>query len=177
MGVYDYFKGKCPHCNGQVDQWNGQECGDIQTKAFSGCSFRSFYPGDTMPHVPPSNPMRIGTTACCDKMVIAGFRGKKLLGYFSDYDQYYALIALIEQDEEKMRKEQQEKKRIQILETEMKNTEEIKIRDRMDRIRFEKTDSRSKNQKKHKKRAEKRSAKTLANDADAIKGCGSNQRM
>lgn len=160
MGAYDYFKGKCPHCHGQVDQHNGERGGDIQTKEFPYCSFRSFYPGDIMPQNPSSDIMTIGPTACCNKMIMAGFYRKKLLGYFLNYHEYHTLVISIEQDQEKTRCEKQEKIKQQILEAEMKIAEEIKIRDTMERIRFERmVDTRSRNQKKHDKRAKKRAEK------------------
>jgi hypothetical protein len=169
MGCYDFFKGKCPHCDGQVDQRNGKPGGDIQTKAFSNCSFRTFYPGDTMPHLPGSSFMNIGRSLCCDKQIVAGFRGKVLLGYFTSEYQYGILIDLIVQKEEKQRQEEEEKVRSKALEAEARIREEVMkdamIRDRMDRIRIQKTQGSgsgcggSKNQKKHEKRAKKRSEK------------------
>jgi hypothetical protein len=166
MGCYDFFKGKCPHCDGQVDQRDGEPGGNgnIQTKAFRDCSFRSFYPGDTMPHLPVHNLMYIGRSTCCDQQIVAGFRGKILLGYFASESQYWAQIDLIQQKEKTIRQEEEEKERIKAMEAEARIQEETKIRDRMDQIRAQKTQgpgtgSGSKNHKKHEKLSKKRSEK------------------
>ena len=89
MGVYDFFKGECPHCRGQIDtEEKGQKFGEIQTKAFINPlhlmdSFRKFYPGSLMPEQPPSQ-MRIGKTVCCRTPIIAVFEGKTLVKYIVD---------------------------------------------------------------------------------------------
>jgi hypothetical protein len=52
MGVYDFLRGTCPYCNGQIDtDENGTQCGSIQTKICSDGfkSFRTFRPGDRLP--------------------------------------------------------------------------------------------------------------------------------
>lgn len=90
MGVYDYFRGPCPHCGGKVDTSPDYGvCGDMQTKICSVfatdekgnwlCS-RDFYPGDTLPILKGENYFgdRIpktflwilkGETACCGKRI------------------------------------------------------------------------------------------------------------
>ncbi len=84
MGIYDFFKGKCPHCDGNIDEYDGEPYGDIQTKMFwpqpSAC-FRSFWPGGKLPFAPPIKRICIGKTSCCDTMIDAIFEGDTLLRY------------------------------------------------------------------------------------------------
>ncbi len=76
MGVYDFFRGPCPHCGGQIDTHPEYGvCGDIQTKAFDFPRFRSYRPGDVCPK-PPSMRMRIGETVCCGKDITVVFRNE-----------------------------------------------------------------------------------------------------
>ena len=86
MGVYDFFKGPCPKCGGNVGDYKGEESGDIQTKMFDpvpedGACFRSFSPGDTLPFAPPTKRQCIGETACCGTKIDAIFDGDKLVKY------------------------------------------------------------------------------------------------
>lgn len=76
MGVYDFFKGECPYCFGEVDvsQEYGK-CGDIQTKLFINVPneedcFRNFYPGDRVPLQINYMEIRVGPTCCCDEYIM-----------------------------------------------------------------------------------------------------------
>jgi hypothetical protein len=86
MGIYDFFKGTCPHCGDQIDSYNGQKCGSIQTKMFwpvpEHC-FRDFMPGERVPFAPPDYMKRfcVGTTACCDTLIDAIFEEDLLVRY------------------------------------------------------------------------------------------------
>jgi hypothetical protein len=84
MGVYDFFKGKCPECQKQIDQDPEYgKCGDIQTKYFilevEYC-FRYFYPDQKVPFVPHEN-FIIGRTCCCNTLIKAFFDQDLLLEY------------------------------------------------------------------------------------------------
>lgn len=76
MGVYDFFKGKCPYCSGQVDVHPQYGiCGDIQTKIWIhepeyGDCFRDFYPGSKTPIPIDYAEFEIGPTCCCDKNIM-----------------------------------------------------------------------------------------------------------
>ena len=85
MGIYDFFKGKCPSCFKQID--NHPEfgiCGNIQTKYFIDYSndecFRNFYPGDKVPFAPGKN-LIIGRTCCCNSLLKAIFNNDILVKY------------------------------------------------------------------------------------------------
>lgn len=86
MGVYDFFKGDCPHCGGQIDHHPQFGAGgDIQTKYFDpwpeeGECFRSFYPGSQVPFAPEEN-FLIGRTCCCHTLIKACFDGDILTHY------------------------------------------------------------------------------------------------
>jgi len=75
MGVYDFFKGPCPHCQQQVDVHPEYgKCGDIQDKTFihepnANDCFRDFYPGCQMPVYMKYFEKIIGPTCCCDKLI------------------------------------------------------------------------------------------------------------
>ena len=89
MGVCDFFKGDCPHCGDQVENYKGEPSGDIQTKMFkpwaeSGCCFREFRPGSRVPFAPHKTRVSIGSTACCNKPVVAVFEGDVLVRYEKD---------------------------------------------------------------------------------------------
>lgn len=83
MGVYDFFKGKCPKCPSFIDiHPEYGQCGDIQTKYFiqdEQC-FRNFTPGSRVPFAPLSN-FVIGRTCCCNTLIKACFEGDVLLEY------------------------------------------------------------------------------------------------
>lgn len=91
MGVYDFFRGKCPACDRDVDElfnkttglW--EQCGDIQTKWFSypipGQCFRDFRPGYHLPGVLPFVYTPIGETVCCQTEIDAVCYGTLLCGY------------------------------------------------------------------------------------------------
>jgi hypothetical protein len=87
MGVYDYWKGECPYCGGQIDtDENGNQYGDIQTKIFThypgnGDCFRVFKPGDTLPFALLSNAIVIGDSVCCGHPIVAILDGDKLVSY------------------------------------------------------------------------------------------------
>jgi len=84
MGVYDFFKGKCPNCGNQIDSFCGKECGDIQTKLFitdNYNSFRSFRPGDNVPFSLGKECVQIGKTACCRTDINVHFDGTKITKY------------------------------------------------------------------------------------------------
>jgi hypothetical protein len=75
MGVYDFFKGTCPYCSGQIDvDPTYGKCGDIQTKIWThqpnidDC-FREFYPGTITPIPIEYMELCIGPTCCCDKYI------------------------------------------------------------------------------------------------------------
>lgn len=90
MGVYDFFKGKCPQCPSYIDiHPEYGQCGDIQTKYFIGYDgydgydetcFRSFEPGCVVPFSPDSN-FVIGRTCCCRTLIKACFQGNVLVEY------------------------------------------------------------------------------------------------
>jgi hypothetical protein len=89
MGVYDFFRGKCPACDRNVDEiledgiW--EVCGDIQTKWFSypipGECFRDFLPGTHLPGTLPFVYTPIGETVCCQVEIDAVCYGTLLCGY------------------------------------------------------------------------------------------------
>jgi hypothetical protein len=91
MGVYDFFRGKCPSCDRNVDElfnkktvtW--EQCDDIQTKWFSypipGQCFRDFRPGYHLPGVLPFVYTPIGETVCCQTEIDAVCYGTLLCGY------------------------------------------------------------------------------------------------
>jgi hypothetical protein len=85
MGVYDYFKGACPKCNGQIDHKDGKSYGSIQTKLFNpvptlrGCG-RTFKPGKIVPFA-PRRTIYIGETCCCNTPINAIFEGNLLKKY------------------------------------------------------------------------------------------------
>ena len=85
MGVYDFFKGSCPHCGKGIDHHpEFGKCGDIQTKFFitgDDPCFREFRPGQRVPF-PPECDLIIGRTACCKTIIGAEFRDDLLVGYF-----------------------------------------------------------------------------------------------
>ena len=86
MRVYDYFRGTCPNCNGQIDRDHLNIKQDsIQTSLFSikeiEQSFRSFYPDDKVPEDMGKCSIKIGKSVCCDTQLEAVFDGNKLLGY------------------------------------------------------------------------------------------------
>lgn len=88
MGVYDYFRGKCPHCDGNVDERDGEKYGDIQCKFFTSgkhhtsarTCFRDFYPGGIVPFAPGKD-LVIGPTVCCGKDIKVVFDGCKIVKY------------------------------------------------------------------------------------------------
>jgi hypothetical protein len=50
MGVVDYWRGECPHCNKRFDcDEDGHMWGEIQTKIFSYPYARDFFPGSELP--------------------------------------------------------------------------------------------------------------------------------
>lgn len=87
MGVYDYFKGTCPHCGKDVSDYkgSGKFIGEIQTKIFQpksifGLCFRSYRPGDKVPIAQPAS-IIIGECACCGKIIRAHFDKNILTKY------------------------------------------------------------------------------------------------
>jgi len=87
MGVYDFFKGKCPKCPSFIDLHPEYgQCGDIQTKYFirydepNEQCFRSFQPGSYVPFIPESN-FLIGRTCCCNTLIKACFQDNRLVEY------------------------------------------------------------------------------------------------
>lgn len=86
MGVYDFFKGKCPQCGSQIDHSPEYgACGDIQTKYFGpwpedGECFRNFYPGSRVPFAPGED-FLIGRTCCCKTLIKACFEDDLLTHY------------------------------------------------------------------------------------------------
>lgn len=90
MGIYDFFKGECPNCGKQIDEYNGKSIGEIQTKIFHPTNkicFRKFIPGNRVP-IPKSQntidfsrPVNIGETACCSTKIDAIFDGDVLVKY------------------------------------------------------------------------------------------------
>jgi hypothetical protein len=75
MGVYDFFKGTCPHCQKQIDDHpDFGLCGDLQDKTFinqpnyDDC-FRNFYPGCKIPVYYEYFEKIIGPTCCCGKFI------------------------------------------------------------------------------------------------------------
>jgi hypothetical protein len=90
MGVYDFFRGKCPACERNVDEVVNKDgvwevCGDIQTKWFSypipGQCFRDFVPGTHLPGTLPFVYTPIGETVCCQVEIDAVCYGTLLCGY------------------------------------------------------------------------------------------------
>lgn len=83
MGVYDFFKGKCPNCPRNIDEHViFGKGGDIQTKYFikdDDC-FRNFYPGTRVPFAPSQN-FIIGRTCCCNTIIKACFDDQILSEY------------------------------------------------------------------------------------------------
>jgi len=84
MGVYDFFKGKCPNCPKNIDEHpEFGACGDIQTKYFimndEEC-FRNFYPSHKVPFDPYQN-FIIGRTCCCKTIIKACFVKNLLVEY------------------------------------------------------------------------------------------------
>jgi hypothetical protein len=76
MGVYDFFRGPCPYCDGQIDiHPEYGKCGDIQTKIWiyqpemNDC-FRDFYPGSYSPIPIDYKEYRIGPTCCCNNEIM-----------------------------------------------------------------------------------------------------------
>jgi len=83
MGVYDFFKGKCPNCPKMIDEHPEYgQCGDIQTKYFivNDECFRSFQPGDRVPFIPETN-FVIGRTCCCDTIIKVCFERDRIVEY------------------------------------------------------------------------------------------------
>jgi hypothetical protein len=88
MGIYDFFKGKCPNCTKDIDDYSQYEkSGDIQTKYFienyDEC-FRDFYPQQKVPFAPSKN-FIIGRTCCCHTIIKACFDNDLLLEYTVAY--------------------------------------------------------------------------------------------
>lgn len=91
MGVYDFFRGKCPACDRNVDELFNkktgllEQCDDIQSKWFSysipGQCFRDFRPGYHLPGALPFIYTPIGETACCHVEIDAVCYGTMLCGY------------------------------------------------------------------------------------------------
>lgn len=84
MGVYDFFKGTCPHCCKSIDDHPEYgKGGDIQTKYFISdpeeC-FRTFLPGNRVPFAPNTN-LVIGRSCCCDTILKACFEADRLIEY------------------------------------------------------------------------------------------------
>lgn len=71
MGVYDFWRGVCPHCNKRFDcDKEGKLCGDIQTKIFEQPMFRYFFPGSTLPEF-PGDKIYIGSCHHCEGGIVA----------------------------------------------------------------------------------------------------------
>jgi hypothetical protein len=85
MGVYDFFRGKCPHCSKRFDcDDSGCKCGDIQTKMFTRPSFRSFFPGDVVPDF-YCETICIGNCNHCQCHIIAIFIRDRVNTYLIGY--------------------------------------------------------------------------------------------
>ncbi len=160
MGVYDFFKGQCPHCDLQIGHVNGIPCGDIQTKLFiknSFLSFRSFYPGDIMPDYPPLNFIEIGPTTCCKKMIFVAFYGKRLLNYAKTASECATLIRQHHIETKYNNKmEQQQKEYDRRIEANEKDAEEMKRKQENDSQILQRQlikTKMTKSQKRHKRRS------------------------
>lgn len=71
MGVYDFWRGVCPHCNKRFDcDKDGVRCGDIQTKIFEYPMFRDFFPGSELPEF-PGDKIYIGDCYHCSNPIWA----------------------------------------------------------------------------------------------------------
>ena len=91
MGVYDFFRGECPHCHSQVDEHpDFGKCGDIQTKRYTHLPkindcFRDFYPGMdlfmTYGLSVSDEDIVIGPTCCCEKDIIVVIRDNIIVKY------------------------------------------------------------------------------------------------